>query len=102
MNTLEVHRSSPPIALEAKLRDELVGPPGHDGLTGRVSGGVVVVVTALGAGLRVASGPDTNVYAIDRGAILWERMTSNQLTQSFFVGPPAVERAVETAPAAAV
>jgi len=42
----------------------------------------MVVVTALGAGLRVASGPDAHVYAIDRGAVLLERMTNRQLTQS--------------------
>jgi hypothetical protein len=93
MNTLEVHRSNPPIALEAKLCDELLSPAGDDGLTGWVSRGMIVL-TALGAGLRVASGPEAHVYAIDRGAVLLERMTNNQLTQSFFVGPPAVQRGV--------
>jgi len=54
----------------------------------------MVVVTALGAGLRVASGPDAHVYAIDRGAVLLERMTNRQLTQSFFVDSPAAQRGV--------
>jgi len=62
----------------------------------------MVIVTALRASLRVASGPDAHVYAIDRAAVLFERMTGNQLTQSSFVDPPAVQRGVETAPAAAV
>jgi hypothetical protein len=54
----------------------------------------MVIVTALGAGLRIASGPDAHVYAIDCGAVLLERMTNNQLTQSFFVDSPAVQRGV--------
>jgi hypothetical protein len=52
-DALHVHGSSPAFADEAYLGDELVGPAGHDGLSGRMPGGVVIV-TALGATLSAS------------------------------------------------
>ena len=36
-DALHVHRGGPDLAHEAQLRDELVGPPGDDGLAGGVA-----------------------------------------------------------------
>lgn len=65
MDTLCIYRSRPTLAHEAQLRYELVGPSSHD----RLSGGVarrMVIVAALRAALRIATGPDTYVHGVDR------------------------------------
>jgi hypothetical protein len=64
-----VHRSGPALTDEAQLCDELVGPPGDDGLTGRVSGGMVVEA-ALGTALRVAAIPHAHIHGVD-GCLLY-------------------------------
>jgi len=73
MYALHVHRSRPALADEVELRDELAGPSSYDGLTGRVAGRVVVVA-ALGATLRVASGPHARVHGVYGRFASGERM----------------------------
>src|SRR3954454_15911920 len=60
-----VRRGDPRVALEGKPGDQLVGPPGHDGLARGVPRGVVVV-TPPRAGLRVAAAPDAHVHSVNR------------------------------------
>jgi hypothetical protein len=82
------------------LRDELVGPSGHDGLAGGVAGRIVVEA-ALGARLGVAARPHAHVHGVDgRSASSGERMASEQPSQGFVVDPSPPERGVEAAPAA--
>jgi hypothetical protein len=63
-DTLYVHGGGPALAGEAELCDPLVGPAGDDGLTGRVSGGMVVEA-ALRAALRVAAIPHAHINGVD-------------------------------------
>jgi hypothetical protein len=59
-----VHRSGPALAHEAQLCNELEGPPGDDGLTGGVPRRMVVV-SSLGAALRIAAVPHARVHGVD-------------------------------------
>jgi hypothetical protein len=63
-DALHVHGGSPALADEVELRDELVGPPGDDGLAGGVARGMIVVA-ALGARLGVAAIPHARVNGVD-------------------------------------
>src|SRR5215216_2538550 len=62
---LYVHGGGPALAHEVEPCNELVGPSCDDGLSGRVTGRMVVVVAALGTRLRVASGPHARVHGVD-------------------------------------
>jgi hypothetical protein len=65
----------------------------------------MVVVSALGARLRVAPGPHARVHGKDERFVHTtrdERMTAEELAQGFGVDPSAVQRGVEAAPAATV
>jgi hypothetical protein len=97
-----VHRGGPALSDEVELGDELVGPSGDDGLTGGVSGRMVVEA-ALGTTLGVASGPHAHVHGVDGRfvrAVDGERMADKQVAQGVGVDPPPVQRGVEAAPAA--
>ena len=97
-----VHWGGPALAHEVELCDELVGPSGHDRPAGRVARRVVVEA-ALGATLRVASGPHARVHGVyGRFASGAKRMAGEQPPQSFGVDPPPVQRGVKAAPAATV
>src|SRR5919107_3137252 len=61
---LYVHGGGPALAHEVEPCNELVGPSCDDGLSGRVTGRMVVVA-ALGTRLRVASGPHARVHGVD-------------------------------------
>ena len=100
-DTLYVHRGGPALADEVELRDELVGPPGDDGLAGGVARRVIVE-TALGARLRVRAGPHRDVHGVDgrRCFAPGKRMTGEQFPQSFGVDAPSPECSVEASPAA--
>jgi len=65
----DVHGGCPALAGEVELGDELVGPACDDGLAGRVAGRVVVE-TALGARLRVATIPYAHVHGKDGWFVL--------------------------------
>jgi hypothetical protein len=93
-DALHVHGSSPTLAGEAQLCDELVGPSGHDRLACRVARRVVVV-PSLGATLRVASGPHTRVHGVDWRFASGERMAGEQLSEGFVVDPSPPECGVE-------
>jgi hypothetical protein len=71
-DTPGVHRRDPGVPLEAELCHELVGPAGHDGLSGRVPEWVVEV-TALGTGFGIAPGPRADVHRVDLHAFFGER-----------------------------
>ena len=58
-----VHGGGPALADEVELCDELLSPSCHDRLARRVAGRVVIV-SAFGAALRVASGPHANVLGV--------------------------------------
>jgi hypothetical protein len=64
MDAPDVHRSGPALADEIELRDELVGPSGDDGLAGGVARWMIVL-SSLGAALRVAALPHANVHSVD-------------------------------------
>ena len=61
-------RGAPAIAREAELGQPLVGPPGHDRLTGRVARRVVIKA-AFRARLGIATGPDAQITSVDRMAV---------------------------------
>jgi hypothetical protein len=63
-DALYVNGGRPALAHEVKLCDELVGPPGDDGLSGGVTGRMVVV-SALGTRLSVAAIPHARVNSVD-------------------------------------
>jgi hypothetical protein len=99
-DTLHVHGGGPALAGEVELRDELVGPSGHDGLAGGVAGRVVVEA-ALWAALGVAARPHAHVHGVDgRWSASGERMASEQPSQGFVLDPSPPECGVEAAPAA--
>ena len=101
--SLHVHGSSPTLAGEAQLCDPLVGPTCDDGLTGRVSGGMVVEA-ALRAALCVTACPHACVHGINGPLPLGtsERKAGQKLPQGFVVDTSAIQRCVEAAPAATV
>src|SRR5215217_4838087 len=101
MDTPCVNRSSPALANEVELCDELVGPSGDDGLSSRVAGRMVVVST-LGTALRIAAIPHAHVHGIDGRFTSSKRMVSEQPPQSLGVDSSMAQRVVETAPATAV
>jgi hypothetical protein len=80
VNARNVHGSSPTLAHEVELGDELVSPSGHDGLPGGVAGWVVVEA-ALGAAFRVAAGPHAHIHGVDGLCVLCpgERVTGEQV-----------------------
>jgi len=96
-DALHVHGSSPTLAGEVELCDELVGSSDHDGLACRVARRVVVE-TALGATLRVTSGPHARVHGVDWRIVSGERMAGEQLSEGFGVDPSPPECGVEAAP----
>jgi hypothetical protein len=100
-DALHVHGSGPTLAHEVQLCDELVGPACDDGLPGGVARRMVVVA-ALGAGFRIASGPHARVHGVDgrRCSAPRERMSGEQFPQSFGVYLPSVQRGVKATPAA--
>jgi hypothetical protein len=79
-----VNRSSPALANEVELCDELVGPSGHDGLPSRVARGMIVE-TSLGTALRVAAIPHARVHGIYGRFASSKRMVSEQPPQSLGV-----------------
>jgi hypothetical protein len=91
MEARYVYWGRPTLADEVELGDELVGPSGHDGLSGGVTRRVVVVA-ALWAALGVASGPYAHVHGVDGMFILasGERMTGEQPPQGLGVYPTPV------------
>jgi hypothetical protein len=64
MDAQGVHWGSPALADEIELCYELVSPSGHDRLPRRVARRMVVV-SALGAALRVAAIPHAHVHGVD-------------------------------------
>jgi hypothetical protein len=96
-----IHGRRPTLAYEAQLRDELVGPSGDDGLPGGVARRMIVV-SALGTGLRIAAGPHAPVHGIDGRVRSFERVADEQVPQSLGVDPSAIQRGVEATPAATV
>lgn len=100
MDASHIHGGSPTLADEAELGDELVGPPRHDGLPGGVAGGMIIVV-ALGAGLRIGPGPYAHVHGIYGMLVLacGEWISVEQLPRGLGVDPPPVQRGVKAAPA---
>jgi len=98
-----VERSHPRVALEGESGDQLVGPPGHDGLPGGMPRRMVVVPSSR-AGLRVAAVPDAHVHGVDAGTVAVANRSAQgeQLAQGVFSDPPAAQGGVEAAPAAPV
>jgi hypothetical protein len=96
-DALDVHGSSPTLAGEVELCDELVGPSGHDRLACRVARRMVVEA-ALGATLCVASGPHARVHGVDWRFASGERMAGEQFSEGFGVDPSPPECGVEAAP----
>src|SRR5215211_3866144 len=82
----------------------LVGPSGHDGLSGGVAAGVVIVPPPW-ARLRVASSPHRDVHGVDR-RIVWasvfERVPREQIPQPSFIDASLAQSGVEATPTAAV
>jgi hypothetical protein len=91
-DALDVHGTSPTLAGEAQLCDELEGPSGHDRLACRVARRMVVEA-ALVATLRVASGPHARVHGVD-----WRFASGEQFSEGFGVDPSPPECGVEAAP----
>src|SRR5215203_2115220 len=60
-DALHIHGGGPALADEIELCDELVSPSGHDRLPRRVARRMIVV-SALGAALRVAAIPHAHVH----------------------------------------
>jgi hypothetical protein len=60
----------PAVRRPVQLADPLIGPPGHDGLSGRVLGGRVVE-SPLGAALGVASVPARGIDSEHQRPRLW-------------------------------
>src|SRR5215208_7228091 len=97
-----IHGGGPALADEIELCDELVSPSGHDRLPRRVARRVIVV-SALGAALRVAAIPHAHVHGKDgRRSASSKRMTGDQSPQVFGIDPPSPKRGVKAAPAAAM
>jgi hypothetical protein len=98
----DIHGGGPTLADEIELGDELVSPSGDDRLPRRVARRMVVV-SSLGAALRVAAIPHAHVHGKDgcRSASS-KRMTSDQCPRGFGVDPPSPKRGVKAAPAAAM
>jgi len=102
MDAQRVHRSRPALADEVELGDELVGPPGDDGLAGRVARRMVVVA-AFGATLRVRAIPHAHVHGKDgRSFASSEWVTGEQLPQGFGVDPSSVQSGIKAPPAASM
>jgi len=62
----------------------------------------MVVVSALGAALGIASGPHARVHGVDGRFVRaadGERMADKQVAHGFGVDPPPPERGIEAAPA---
>jgi hypothetical protein len=72
-----VNRSSPALANEVELCDELVGPARYDGLASRVAGRMVVETT-LGTALGIAAIPHAYVNGIHGRLASGKRMVSEQ------------------------
>jgi hypothetical protein len=101
-DALHAYRDGPALADEVELCDELVSPPGHDGLARGVAGRMIVV-SSLRAAFCVASGPHAHIHRINGRLILvacGERMSDEQPPQSLGVDASAIQRGVEAAPAA--
>jgi hypothetical protein len=96
-----VNRSSPALADEVELGDELVGPARYDGLASRVAGRMVIETT-LGTAPRIAAIPHAHVHSIDGRLASSKRMVSEQPPQSLGVDSSMAERVVETAPSTAM
>ena len=96
-----IHGRGPTLAYESQLRDELVDPSGNDGLPGGVSRRMIVV-SAIGTGLRIAAGPHAHVHRVDRRVRPFEWVVDEQVPQSLGVDPSAIQRGVEATPAATV
>jgi hypothetical protein len=101
METPEIQRGNPTVALEAQLGNELVGPSSDDRLACRVTGRMVVE-TPLGTALGVAAGPDTHVHGVHCGAVFLKGVGGNELSEGFGVHHSLAQCCVETAPAAMV
>jgi hypothetical protein len=101
-HALHVKGGGPALADEVEPGDELVGPSSHDGLASRVARRMVIV-SALGAALRVAAIPHAHVHGKDgcRSASS-KRMAGDQSPQRFGVDAPSPKRCVKAAPAAAM
>jgi len=96
---LHLDRSGPTVASEAELRHPLIRPSRHNGLASRVARRVVVKAT-LGARFRVAAGPNTELYRIDRFSLGEERLRRNEATHLLRGKTPCGECIIETTPSA--
>jgi hypothetical protein len=83
------------------LCDELVGPSGHDGLSRRVAGRVVVVA-ALGTASRVASEPHARIHGVHGRFAPGERMADEQVAHIPRVDTSTGQSRVEAPPSAPV
>ena len=95
-----VDRRHPGITGEAEFGDELVSPPGDDGLAGGVAARVVIEA-ALGARLGIAARPYRDVHRVDRrGAptVVSQGATGEQIPQVLLVDASLAQRRVEAAP----
>src|SRR5215212_7747999 len=72
-----VNRSSPALAHEVELCDELVGPARDDGLPRRVAGWMVVETT-LGTALGIAAIPHAHIHGIYGRLASGKRMVNEQ------------------------
>jgi hypothetical protein len=102
-HALHVKGGGPALADEVEPGDELVGPSSHDGLASRVARRMVIV-SALGAALRVAAIPHAHVHSVDGRccSASSKRMAGKQFPQSFGVYLPSIQRGLKAAPAAAM
>jgi hypothetical protein len=99
---LHVHGGGPALTDEVELGDELVSPSGHDRLAGRMARRMVVEA-ALGATLRIASGPDAHVHGVDgRCCAPSERMADQQVAQDLRIDTSMGQSRVEASPSAPV
>jgi hypothetical protein len=100
MHPTHIERGGPAVPGEAQLGEPLVRPAGHDRLSGRVAGGMVIKA-AIGTGLGVTARPDAEVNGVDRGTS-GEGLAHQQRPQGYHVDAPCAQRVVEAAPAASV
>jgi hypothetical protein len=100
-HALHVEGGAPALADEVEPGDEPVGPSSHDGLASRVARRMVVV-SALGAALRVAAIPHAHVHRVDGRCCFAssKRITCEQSPQSFSIDPSSIQCGVKAAPAA--
>ena len=94
-----VEGGGPRIVGPAQLADPLIVPARHDGLSGRVFGGRVVVAP-LGAALGVAPVPGRRVDGEDKGPRR-RSVLDEQAAESLLVNAATLERLVEAAVRAA-